>query len=870
MYAHRSIRSTATRRVAPGALFVRTLLLAIALLLPTGMAAQEMDIPSPEEFFGHQMGADRMLVEWARLVDYYRMIGERSDRVAVREVGQSTLGRPFLVIFVTSPENHANLQSIKDMNALLQDPRGATEAQIDQAVADGKAVMVQTYALHSTEVAASQASAEIIYEMATRTDDEWMQVLDEVVAIQIPSLNPDGVDIVNQWYNRWKDTEYEAVSPPELYHHYIGHDNNRDAFMQNTVESQYGATILFREWIPQAYVDHHQMGPFGPRMYIPPYAEPIRPEADPLVWREMTWYGAQMALGLEEAGREGVIGNAIYSGWGHFGFHWITPFHNIPGMLTESASARLATPLYVPPEMLQGSRQLPEYEAQTTFPNPWEGGWWHVRDIVVNQKIATFELLDLAAKNRETVLRNTARKAMHQTERGAAGDVKAYVIPADQHDPRTMEKMIQRLTWQGIEVQRAAQRFEHDGRVYGPGTYVVSTAQPKRGVIRWLLERTFYPQNSYTRNPDGSPIRPYDMSGDVMAEFMGVRVDPVEMAVEAPLTVVSNFTLPVGTVEAGSQGYFVDGAANDAFHALNMLWDEGVTVRRFVRDHGPHAAGGFWVPAAPEGVAERVARETGVTFQAMNVTADDSYAPILERQRVGMFQAYGGNMDEGWTRLVLERFGFPYTTLKADDIAGSNLARSYDVIILPEDQLSSMRGDNVDEDEIPPGYREGFGSEGVDALEAFVEAGGRLVTFGGAGELPIEEFDDFPVVDVVDGMPNTEFWAHGSTLRVNVDTDHPLAWGMPERGLVVFFGDNQVYELRGFGTAQRGAKVATYVDRDILQSGQLDGEDVIAGRAALVQVDHGQGDVVLIGFRTQHRGQTHGTFKFLFNALVQP
>lgn len=850
------------------ALRARAGLLVIALLCLGASVLPAQQIPSPEEFFGHEMGADRKLVGWDRLVEYYRLIGEASDRVEVREVGQSTLGRPFLVLFVTSPANHARLAEIQAMNGMLQDPRGVSEAAIERAVAQGRAIVVQTYALHSTEVAASQASAEIIYEMATRDDPEWLHVLEETVAIQIPSLNPDGVDIVNGWYNRWVGTEWEGVNPPELYHHYIGHDNNRDAFMQNTVESRYGAEILFREWIPQAFVDHHQMGPFGPRMYVPPYAEPIRPGADPLVWREMSWYGAQMAYGLEEEGREGVIGSAIYSGWGHFGFHWITPFHNIPGMLTESASARLATPLYVPPEMLQGSRQLPEYEMQTTFPNPWPGGWWTVRDIVINQKIATYELLKIAAKNRETVLRNTYRKAQRQIERGGEGSTVAYVIPAEQHDARTMEKMVQRLLWQGIEVQRASERFEHEGRVYDAGSYVVSMAQPKNGVIRWLLERTFYPQNSYTRNPDGSPIRPYDMSGDVMAEFMGVRVDPIGTAVEAPLTVVTDFRPRDGTIARGSSGFYITGTANDAFHAVNLLWDAGVTVRRFARDHGPHAAGSFWVPEADEAVVARVAREAGVDFEAMNVAAGDADAPVLGRKRIGMYQAYGGNMDEGWTRLVLERKGFPYTTLKAEDIAAGDLGRRFDVIILPEASLAAMRGDNVDPEQIPPGFRSGFGEEGVDALEAFVNAGGRLVTFGGAGELPIETFDDFPVVDIVDGVPNTEFWAHGSTLRVNVDTRHPLAWGMPARALVVFFGDNQVYEVRGMGNAQRATKVATYVDRDILESGQLDGEKRIANRAAMLAVEHGEGEVVLIGFRTQHRAQTHGTYKFLFNSLM--
>ena len=844
-----------------------TLLLILAASLPLRLAGQ--DIPSPEDFFGHEMGADRQLVRWDRLVDYYRLLGERSDRVDVRTVGESTLGNPFLVIFVSSPDNLANLDAIQAMNRTLQDPRGASEAEIEQAVAGGKVIVVQSYGLHSTEVSTSQAAAEILYQMATRTDRDMMRILDETVAIQIPMFNPDGNHIVTDWYDRWVGTEYEGSRPPELYHHYIGHDNNRDAFMQNTVESQYGAEILFREWIPQAYIDHHQMGAYGARIFLPPYAEPIRPEADPLVWREMAWYGAHMAYGLEEAGREGVVNAAIYSGWGHFGFHWITPFHNIAGMLTESASASLATPLFVHPEQLTGSRQLPEYEAQTTFPSPWEGGWWTVRDMVINIRIATFMALDIAAKNRDMVLRNAVLKAQRQTQRGLDGDTKAYLIPAEQHDPLTAHKMIDKLMGQGITVEQASSEFVHEGRVYGAGTYLVSMAQPKRGVVRWLLGRTFYPQNSYTRRPDGSPIRPYDMSGDVLAEFMGVDVVPVGSNVETALSVVTSRPNPQGAVERGSEGYHISGSLNDAFRAVNMLWDRGVTVHRFVRDHGPHKAGDFWVPDASDGVVAEVASETGVPFGAMNVDAGADYAPAATRLRVGMYQRYfGGNMDEGWTRLLLEQFDFPYTTIMDVDVLGGDLSDDFDVIILPDDNMQAMLGrPEEDVSDTPPEYRSGFGDDGAEALEAFVEAGGTLVTFAGAGTLAIEKFG-LDVRNIVAEVPSTEFWAHGSTLRVDVNTDHPLAWGMPEKGVVVFFGASQVYEVTRSSDGEGSHRVASYIDRDILQSGQLDGEDLIANRAAMLSVAHGEGQVVLIGFRTQHRAQTHGTYKFLFNALV--
>ncbi len=845
-----------------------------ALALPA--AAQ---IPSPEEFFGHQMGADRRLARWDRLVEYYELVDRLSERVQVVRMGPSTLGEPFLSIFISSPDNLARLDDFKRMNTVLQDPRGHSPAEIDDAIANGKVVFVQSYALHSTEVAASQSAAEIVHLFATRADADLWEILDNTISILIPAFNPDGIGIVTEWYDRWAGTEYEGAGPPQLYHHYIGHDNNRDAFMQNTVESRYGAEIMFREWIPQAYIDHHQMGPYTARIYLPPYAEPIRPGGDPLVWREMSWYGAHMAYRMEEAGFEGTVNAAIYSGWGHFGFHWITPFHNIAGMLTESASARLATPLYVHPDQLRGSRQLPEYEAQTTFPNPWPGGWWRVRDIVERQIMATFSPLEIAAGNRETVLRNAYNKASRQIRRGMEGDVKAFVIPAAQHDPLTMNKMVDKLLLQGITVERAPAAFTHEGRVYGEGSYVVSLAQPKRGVVRWLLGRTHYPDNSYTRTASGDPIRPYDMSADVIAEFMGVRADPVETAVEVPLTVVSGPVERAGTVaSAAPHGYVIDGSLNDAFKAVNQLFAAGVGVRRVAAPGAGAKRGDFVIEAvaAPGAPALReIAAATGVDFAALGGDASGISYPVAQ-QRIGMYQRfYGGNMDEGWTRWLLEDFGFPYTSLFDDDILAGGLHERWDVIILPNDSKQMMLGPSErgaggrgpDPAGTPPEYRSGFGEEGAAALEAFVRNGGTLVTFAQAGDLVLDEFD-VPVRNAVAGMWGNEFWAPGSTLRARVDTSSPYGYGMPENALATYLAGGQVYETVPGARSADVRRVVTYIDRDILQSGWLLGEDAIAGKAAMVSVDHGEGAIVMIGFRAQHRAQTHGTFKLLFNALV--
>ena len=859
---------------SPARALLATLLLAAGLAVQTD-AATAQQVQSPEEFFGHEMGADRQLAHWDQLVEYYRHLDEASPRLRLREMGPATNGEPYVVLFVSSEENLSRLEELREINALLSDPRGASDAEVERAIADGKAVVAQSFGLHSNEVAATQTAALFTYESVSREDETMRRIRENTISVIFPSLNPSGTALITEWYRRTKGTDHEGVSMPWLYHPYIGHDNNRDAYMQNTVESRYTGRILFREWLPQAYIDHHEMGNGGARFYVPPYSEPIRPDGDPLVWREMDWYGAHIAYKAEEAGLEGVINYALYSGWGHFGWHWITPFHNVAGMLTESArTGRYATPTYFNPDHLEGNRRnFPEYEVQTNFPSPWEGGWWRVSDIVRQQKLAAVAALDIAARNRETVLRNAYLKAKRQTERGAEGDpAAAYVIPADQHDPLTAAKMVNRLLLQGVEVRRADSEFVHEGEVYGPGTHVVTTAQPKRGVIRWLLGRTFYVDNDFTRNDDGSPVHPYDLSTHTMNEFMGVEVDPVETPVEAPTRVVSSQLDPAGDVEAGSAGYVIDGRLNDAFHAVNMLWDEGVSVRRVDRpDEGSGLRpGDFLVDAdAASGVVSRVAEETGVDFSPLEAGPGSGVRPV-ERLRVGMYQRYwGGNMDEGWTRLMLENFGFPYDTLRDADITSGRLGEEYDVVVLPQDDMEMMLGPDPDQYELlpPEQFRSGFGEEGARALDEFVRGGGRLVAFAEAAELPIEKFG-LPVENVVEGLPDTAFWSPGSTLRMNVDHTQPLAYGMPERAYGLFMQGNHAYRTVFQPESDRVSRPATYVERDVLQSGWLLGEEKIAERAAAVTVGHGEGTVVLIGFRPQFRHTTHGTFKLVFNSLV--
>lgn len=832
------------------------------------VTAYAQTVTSPEDFFGHQMGEDRKLAEWLKMVDYYNLVATESDRIKVVNMGETEMGHPFLALYISTPENLARLDEIKAYNDKLVDPRGIPMNEIDEAVENSVAIVVQSFGIHSNEVAAPQTAVETVYDMLTRDDEDMMRILNETLSVFIPAFNPDGQKMVVDWYMDNVGTEWETSPLPWLYHKYIGHDTNRDAFATNMASSGYGAEIIFREWNPQSYIDHHQMGAYSARFYVPPYAEPIRPDGDPLVWREMDWYGAHIAQDEEIHGKTGVINGAYYTGWGHFGFHWITPFHNIAGMLTESATTRLGTPIYIQPDQLTGARyNFPEYEEQINFPNPWPGGWWRVRDIVEQQKIAALALLDISAKNRKLILKSSYLKASRQTERGKNADTKAYIIPATQHDAPTMEKLVNILLGQGIEVHKSENGFTHENRNYGAGTYVVSMAQPKQGLVRWLLGETHYPDNFYTRNVDGSPKRPYDMSTDTINDYMMVDTVPVGSAVMADLNVVMDRVHTAGSVESSDNGYVMDGRLNESFTALNMLYEVGVDVGRIDESSNGLRAGDFIVTGSVDyDYLNQIAAETGVSFKAAPAGID---ARPMKQLKVGLYRRYlAGNMDEGWTRWLLEQYKFPFDQLYDKDLTEDNL-KQYDVVILPNDNMTRLRGSDEDyAAQFPPEYRSGLQEEETEALKSFVSNGGSLVVLGDAGEYAIDEFH-LPIENAVEGISTKDFWSPGSTLKMTFNNEgNKIAYGMPDDGVALFLVSNDVYKVKRNTRNFRVNRIASYKDRDILKSGWLLGEDYIANLAVGVTVTHGEGDVVLTGIRPQFRAQTHGTFKLLFNALV--
>ena len=839
------------------------------------------NLTCPVDFFNHELGADCKIARWDKIVEYFYKLQEESDKIKVIDMGPSTEGNPFLAVYITAPQNLKKLEYYREISKKIANPNAIVNEDINDLIKQGKAVIVQSMSLHASEIGGTQMAPQLAYELLHKTDDETQRILENVIFIMIPCFNPDGQLMVADWYNEWLGTEYEGCSMPWLYHKYAGHDNNRDAFALNLVESRYMAEIMFKQWFPQAFQDHHHMGSYGARFYVAPYCDPIRPYADPLIWRELAWYGSHMAYKLEEEGIAGVLSGGQFPGWGHFGYHWLTNHHNIAGMLTESASANLASPKYIEPTLLQGSnsKSFPDYSAQSNFPNPWRGGWWHLSDIVNQQKVSAWALLDMAARNKETVLKNAYLKAVNQTERGSQDEEYAYLIPAIQHDNKTVKKLIKLLLNQGVEVKINTAPITANCAVYEEGSYIVFLAQPKMGVVKNLLSKTSYPDNFYTERINGESMA-FDTAADTIAEYMGVNVIPLGNEFEGQFAVVDCVPDTNVVVEEG-KSFIIDSRINNSFAAINLLQKKGIKVFRlnssvFVNNE-LLPAGSFYVECKHE-IATEVANIADVSFiNANDQVLQGAEKTELKELKIGLFQRYwGGNADEGWTRLVLEKFNFSYKTIMDKDL--NNLSEKIDVLIIPSDEedlfidikkAKKGRAKMILQwfgDTVPPQYQSGVGEKGLLALKEFVQKGGRLITLNKSCDIAIKAFN-LKVTNLAKGKSNKEYMTHGSTLWVDVNNNHPLAYGMPKKA-IVFNWDSPILRVDDRFRAQNYEVYMRYVEQNVLQSGQLNGEKLLAGQAAAIKTLLGNGEIVLLSVPVQFRAQLDGTFKLLFNALV--
>jgi hypothetical protein len=822
-------------------------LLATLLLAPAVTGAE---IPSPEAVLGFRPGEDRKLADWTQIVDYLGRLDAASDRLVVEEVGKTTEGRPFLVVTMSSEANLARREEIRRANLRLADPRGLSDEDAERLVHEGRTIVALNHGIHSTEVGTYQTALLTAHWLASSQDPEVKEILDQCVILMLPSHNPDGTQRVVEWYRQSLGTAWEGREIPFLYHPYAGHDNNRDWYAFTQVETRLTTEHLYDRWRPQIVHDLHQMGEKGARIFLPPYLDPYEPNVDPSLVAAISALGTHMAARLLGEGRTGVVVNALFDGWAPARAYPHT--HGGVRILSELASARMATPIEMPFAELTASGGFDPKLSSWNFPAPWPGGRWTLGDIVSYELSATRALLEHAARNREFWLRNflgVLRRACART------DLYAYVLPGDTKDPYAAARLVEILRRGALEVHRARASFTAEGRPFPAGTHVVLMQQPFSAFAKQVLERQVYPAPRPAEG--GASRRPYDVTAHTLPLLMGVEAVAVEKPFAADLELVPGAAPPLERHLEERRRFFALGHKTGELVALGRLLRSGVGVRWATEEFTDHGrvfpAGTLLVPASAHEKVAALARELGVLVQAVGRSPRSL---ILRAPRVGLYQSWLASMDEGWTRFVFEKqMGVSYQTLHDADVRQGGLRARYDAIVLPDQTPAQILNGHVP-GSLPDEFTGGLGQDGTARLREFVQEGGTLVALDSASLFALEEL----ALPVRHTAAPSDFSCPGSLLTTRVVSASLLAHGL-EPETPIWFESSPLLEVEAEGVVLR------FSEGNPLASGYLLGERHLAGRPALLELRVGRGRVVLFGFRPQYRAQSWATYIPLLNAL---
>lgn len=824
------------------------------------------NVPTPESVLGHRPGDDFYLVNYDESREYFHKLAASSNRIKLITVGKTTRGLDWEIAIISSPENLTNLDKYKDIARKLADGRGLTDESATALAREGKAIVHIDGGLHSTEVAGAQQSVNLAYKLvSSQGDPEVDAILNNVILMLWPTLNPDGQNEVVAWYRKNAGTTFEISPLPDLYQEYVGHDNNRDGYMNNMVESQ-DVTRAELEWDPVIFYCHHQTAPFPTRIFIPPFVEPISSNMHPLMGRWLSAIGTNIAAYLDEHGMPGAVNRVGFDNWYPGFLDYTHIFRNSIAFFTETALYRYATPrFYTVDEFPKEQRGL---RSEVFYSSPWKGGWWRLRDAVNYMEGASMAVLDTAVKYREELLFNRYQAARDNVAKFRKEPPFAYVIPLGQRDLPEAATLVQKLMIDGIEVHQAAKTFHANGRDYEPGTWVVLMDQPFSPLVKELFEPQEYPELRET--PTSVPKRPYDVTGWTLPMQMGVQVAPVLEPVgaeqRAALKRIEQFAPPAGGVDGTGAVFVLSHKPNASFKAVNEILASGGHAGFSTTEAETSAGseiGAIVVTGVDREKMSKIARENSLSVRVVAASPKD--VVTVKKPRVGLYRAWVPIIDEGWSRWILENYDFAPVTLRNGDIQAGNLRDRFDAIILPDAGPETLRN-GFGPGTIRGEYTGGIGEMGVSALREFVQSGGVLIAFNNASVFLIDDLG-LPVKNVLSGVKDEDFFCSGSLLRVEVqDMNDSAVWGLPHDPIVMFERGPAFEAKEGF----RGRVLAAYPkEQSPLMSGYLLHPEKIQGKAAAMEVQYGKGRIYLLGFRPQWRGQSHGTYKFFFNAIFE-
>jgi hypothetical protein len=875
------------------------------LLIGVSLSAADR-VPTPESILGFRPGADYKLATYDQSLEYFKALAAGSKYVRLVEAGKTTRGRSMYFALVSTPDNLSRIDRYREIARRLAHPQGLSEEEARRLAREGRALVHIDGGLHSTEVAGAQHTPQVLYDLVSRAGERDVRaILENVIVMLWPTINPDGQQMVAEWYMKNVGTPYELSGLPALYQEYVGHDNNRDAYMLNMIESRV-IEHTWRQWEPQVIYVHHQSGPFPTRIWLPPFSEPIGSQVPYLMAREVNMIGMAIAKGLEEHGQIGAthMGTA-FDAWYPGYIDYAPNFKNIAAFWTETALFQYATPhTYTLADFPQNMRDL---RPQSLYSSPWPPGLWRLRDAVDYMETASLAVLEWSSKYKESLLLDRYKAGVDQIALGRSRAPFAYFVSRQQRDPVAAVELLRRLAFGGVRVYQLTDAVSVGGEAFPPGTWVVPTDQEFAALAREVLDVQTYPD--LRQYPGGPPERPYDAAGWTLPLQMGVHVVPVSEPLAdgvrakmrplgspaearlrptaydadiqhdaAPFDSVPGagfdtdasaaaITPPPGRATGSGNLLVVDPAQNNSFRAINYAWRHNATVRR-VGDR-------YAIDGLPPTVQDDLVR----TLALQSERSSASRGPSLKRPRIALYQSWGSSMDAGWTRWLLEQYDFAFTIIHPEDFK-TPLGNRFDVLILPDDAripIAAGAGTSESAAGLQAGGRRGGGGGAVrpeyayqltpddlQRFEQFIQGGGTLVCLSNASAFAIQRFR-LPVSNAVARLPPEEFFLRGSIVEISPDTAHPVMSGMPSRA-PVFVDSSPVFQTEdGF----KGSVIARYRDSGSpLLSGYLIGDKYLNGKAAALDVALGEGHVILLGFRPEWRGQPFGAFRILFNAAL--
>ena len=886
---------------------LRFVVFAIALFtLSSGQIRAQQAVPAPDQYFGFKIGADGELARYPKILEYFQLLSKQTDRVKYEELGKTTMGNSYPLLRISSPENLKKFDRLVEINRRLADPRGLSEAEAEKLAAEGKPFYFIYATIHSTEVSNGQAIINIVHRLATATDAQTREILDNSVVLMVPSQNPDGqVLVIDHWY-KTKGTPFARVYP-DLYHKYAGHDDNRDWFMFTQKETRMNIEFVQNKYKPIISHDMHQQGSNGARIFVPPFTEPFDPNMHPLLRQGQSTVGAAMAEALLSEGKEGVAWEDAYDMWSPARQYMV--YHGQPRILTEIANSNLADPI-----KSANGKPLGWQDSRAHFPVPYTKDTWTLGQQVDYGVTAAFAGMTEVAKYGKTWLMNFYRVQRDFSNgmivTNGIGPF-AYVIPAEQRDNYGLFEMLDTLQFGAVEIHRATAPFTANGKQYAAGSFVVKTAQPYGPFANTMLSRQDYPDLRIF--PGGPPEPPYDVTGQTLWMLTGVQVDSVAKPFEAQLELVKKVTPMTATIAAKPKGaYLIGPESYGTFKMVAQLQKANVPVYRASKAFEKYAPGTWVIPstAASQPIVEKYGRELGISVAGVDAPPAVDGERLKPNTKVGLYKA-AGNMPAGWQMWILEQFGINHEVMKAQDFAG-DLNAKYDVIILPSGTTRQRMINGLNAKTNDPAewaWAFGIGEPGWASLKKFVENGGTLLAVGSAVETARDLFD-LPIEKALPAaaprfgqgqagnanrpavIPNVEselkdafssparlmqtlrdkvadpeslFYCPGSLLNNEFDPNNPIAWGMPA-SWPVFFEDDQAYRLRpGFGIETK--VVSRYPREKVLASGWLLGEEYLKDQANIISFKIGKGNVVTYGSQIDFRAQPRATWKLIFNGI---